>query len=156
MKVHQYHIQCFGFSRQHVIHTTKRAIQSWMHEHGAHDVEHANFNTVTRRDDGPARARRIRWIVVRPQKPRLILNQLQCFAFIPDMVAGGQQVDLAIFQQLVEHRGGHAKAASSIFGIDNGQFRIKVILDFGKMASQCPSARLAENITDKQNLHGLT
>ena len=80
---------------------------------------------------------------------------MAAFGESESIVSGEGMIRVHIHTASPEEALGHAETAGSSFGIDNGQFRIKAILDFSKMASQCPSTRLAEYITDKQNFHAL-
>ena len=90
---------------------------------------------------------------MRPQQTWFILYQIQRFAFIPDMIALSQNVDLSITQQLAENGCRHAEPAGRILRTHDCQLLIVLVFNVSQITSQHPSPRSAEYISYKQYLH---
>ena len=124
-----------------------------MHKDCTHHVQDAHFDTIAGSGNHPARAGRVRRVIVRPQQTRFILYQIQRFAFIPDMIARSQNIDLSITQQLVQNGRRHAEPAGRILCIHDRQLGIVSVLKVSQITAQHPPSWPAEYIPYKQYLH---
>jgi hypothetical protein len=90
---------------------------------------------------------------MRPQQPGLIVDQIQCFASVPDVVTRGQNIDRVLLQQFDQYRGSDTEAASRVLDIHYREIDAIFVLQLRQVTAQCPSAGLADDVTDKKYLH---
>jgi hypothetical protein len=78
------------------------------------------------------------------------LHVLDDFAFVPDMVTGGDNVGSQV-KQLLGNPGGYAEPAGCVFPIDYHQVDRPLLDYLAQVLADNPSTGLAEYVTDKEN-----
>ena len=74
-------------------------------------------------------------------------------AFIPDMIAGGHDVDPEI-EKLFGERRSDTEASRSIFAVGNDEIDAVMPAQFGETIFYDGSSGTAENVADKKNFQG--
>jgi hypothetical protein len=107
---------------------------------------------VLRIDQRGAAAGRAGREVDRAQQLRRALDEHQCFALVPGMVAAGDDVGTGI-DELVIDRLGDAEAAGRVLAVDGDEIELPVADQTGQASGQHGAPAAAKHITDEKNSH---
>ena len=97
---------------------------------------------------------RVRRIVGRAHQPRLLLDVIDDFVLIKNVIAGGHHVD-ALREQMIGQRRGDRKAAGDVLGIHDREIDGVLLFQILQTVEHSRAARLAHDIANHQNLHGI-
>src|SRR5690606_22983620 len=90
--------------------------------------------------------------VCRTQETPLARRESECFALVPDMVAGRDHVCAGI-QRGEENLLGDAETACGVLAVDDDKIQSKVGNQAGKLFPYRHTARLADHVTQKEKSH---
>lgn len=133
----------------------ERIDQCLAHEDIALRLDDADAATIWQGIEMGALARRIgRWrIVQRAQEARLALDICHGLALVPGMVAEGEAVGAGT-EEIVRDGFGEAKTAGRILGIHDNEIEPQARLEPRQVLQHGSPAGLANDISEKCNLHG--
>ena len=137
------------FGKQRVC-LSERAIGG-RHVDAALKIQNRDVDTVARGHDNHAAAGEFLDVVCRAQQARLAREVIVDFAFIPDVVAGGDDVD-AVAEQILGKLGRDAETAGGVFAIGDREVDIFGGDDFLEVPRDEIPADGAENVTDKKKI----
>ena len=134
-----------------VVHGTERAIDLG-HEHAPHGVHHQHVHAVLRLEQARAFARRALGIVERAQQLGTALDVDEGILLVERVVAERDDIGAGI-DQLVEDLLGDAKAAGRVLAIDDEEIELVAGAQLGDRVVGSLAARLADDISEKQQTH---
>ncbi len=98
-----------------------------------------------------AGARQFRSVIGRPQKARLLRKVFVNLAFVPDVIAGGEDVH-AIAEQLLGQRWSNPESPGGVFTVGDGQMDIFGSYDFADIPGDQTAADGRKDVTDKEKV----
>lgn len=122
------------------------------HEGASLQAQDADALAFFRLADVDARPRNSLGVIVRAQEARLPRQIGDDRLFVPDVVAGGEDVD-AGSQQLVRDLRRDAEACGGVFDVGDAEVDVVVPEDPRQLFLDQPSSRPSKNITDGKNPH---
>jgi hypothetical protein len=87
---------------------------------------------------------------------RVAIGHLKIFddlAFIPDVIAGGHDIDAEI-EEFFGERGSDSEASGGVFAVSDDEIDGVLAPEFGQAIFYDRSSGTAENVTDKKNFQG--
>jgi len=133
---------------QHIDHLARDAkrIVDGRHEHAAHHVEDPDLDPAGLDDPAttPGRAGRV---VRGPNDAVGLVERATEFAFVPNVVAGGDEVH-ACREHLVGRLLGEAEAAGGVFAVRDHHVGVVLFADEREMFGQRLAARRADHVGD--------
>ena len=97
---------------------------------------------------------RARRVVDRAQQPRVAVDVADDLALVPDMVAGGDDVDAGRVELCADFVG-QAEAVRGVLGVDDDEVERKVAAQRGQVFEYDVAARPADDIAADKNVHGV-
>jgi hypothetical protein len=126
---------------------TKRAIEI-VHEHTTFEIQHGHFDAAWGGVDTTSPPWGSRRIVGRTQQAHLLVDTGQHFLFVPNMVAGGNDIDPGI-KEFPDRIGGDPETGGGIFAVGDNQINIVSVDQPAQTLAQGKSPRLPDDITNK-------
>ena len=123
-----------------------------IHEQTRHGIHHHQAAPVGQREDAMALARRARREVDRSQQAGIAVDVGDDLAFVPDMVAGGDDIDpggIELGADLV----GDAEAMRRVLAIDDDEIERELTPEARHMRDHNLAARAADDIAAEQEPH---
>ena len=105
-----------------------------VHEQPAHQIDDEGAAPIVERVQPPAGAGRGRRKIRRAQDARVAVDIGDQLALVPDMVAGGQDIDAAIVELAADPLG-QAKAARRVLGVDDDEIEREIAAQFRDVLS---------------------
>jgi len=125
------------------------------HESAALEVDNGDRWQGRRLENVTPMPRSTWGIIERPKEARLTAEQLNHLLLIPQMVAAGDHIN----SRSEDFLGGsrcYAGTARSIFAVSHDQIQGLLLAQFGNQFAYDTPARLANDVPDEEQFHGLT
>ena len=123
-----------------------------VHVHPAHEVDDRYLSPVGELMKEPAAPWRVRWVIERPQDRAIGLQILVDLALVPDVVAGGDDVDPHAQQLLCQGRR-QSHAGRHVLAIGDHQVDVHLGAQIRQRVPDSHAARLSDDVSDEQAPH---
>ena len=125
-------------------------VQTERDEYAAHQIQDADPNPVRGlKDPGPPPGGPGR-VVDGTQDARLVGDEIEDLAFVPDVISRSQDMD-AQAEQFFRHLGGQSQSPGGVLTVGDAEVHPKIGQEAGKALSQDSPARLSDDVRDEQN-----
>ncbi len=124
------------------------------HEQLPHDLYHQNPRAVFCGEDVGAATRRSVRIIRWPDEALLALGENQRFLLVPGVVAGGNAIGAGL-EEIVKYFFGNAQATGGVFAVDDDEIEAMARNQAGQVVGHGLAACAADDVAEKQDLHGL-
>lgn len=151
MHVDENDFDMFGDFREFCIGDSKRIVGRG-HEHAALQIQNRRFLSRSCFQDGQAASRIVRGIIGRPQDPRIFGKVRHDLFLIPDVIAGGEDIDTPI-EKFIRNSRCHAKPGRGILAVEDRQIHCVIFLQVFQLVMDNGAAGLSDRVSDKKNFH---
>src|SRR5690606_1905122 len=123
-----------------------------IHEQPPHQVQHHDPAAARRLIDADPAARRSRRIVLRPEQPRIAVDEADSLALVPHVVAGGDDIDAGGVELRADFLG-DAEAGSRVLAVDDDEIEGELAAQPRQMLEHHLAAGPPHQITTEQHPH---